>query len=511
MTFSESIGSFYNSCSVAVVQGLMRSCTLLWIAWGGPALNTRGQGMKATERMADGLFAELDLGDVRRGRRLRQLVSNMCRHPGGSLPEKLHHPADLRAFYTLMDREEVTHEILIRSHSARTRQRIAEVGASSVVLNLHDATELDYTTKTSLLDQLGQIGEGTHRGYICHNSLAVRADTGETLGLTSQILHHRADVPKNETARQRRERENRESRLWVRGVVAGGPTPRDVHLVDVSDSLSDTFEYLFHEVDRGRSFVLRARENRRLNEPVARANYLFDAARSLPAAGDRRVQVQTSPTRSRREACLNISFAAVSIAPPGKRSGDYEQRALSLWVLRVWEPQPPAGEEALEWILLTNVPVENLADALERIAWYERRPIIEEYHKAMKTGCSIEGMQFEMIERLEPAIAVISAVATTLLRLRDAARAEDAQTRPATEVVAAEYVEVLAAHYGSRLGTHPSVHKFYLHVARLGGHQNRKCDGLPGWITLWRGWMRLQAMVDGYYSARRKSKKYSKT
>jgi hypothetical protein len=69
-------------------------------------------------------------------------------------------------------------------------------------------------------------------------------------------------------------------------------------------------------------------------------------------------------------------------------------------------------------------------------------------------------------------------------------------------VVDSVYVETLAAHYEKRLGPRPMVRVFYLHVARLGGHQNRKADGLPGWLTLWRGWMKLQAMVDGYTAAR---------
>jgi len=123
----------------------------------------------------------------------------------------------------------------------------------------------------------------------------------------------------------------------------------------------------------------------------------------------------------------------------------------------------------------------------------------------MKTGCAIESLQFEKIERLEPAIALISAVGTTLLRLRDAARAPDAATRPATAVVDPVYVDVVAAHCGKGLGPRPVVKAFYMHVARLGGHQNRKCDGFPGWITLWRGWMKLQAMVDGYKAARLKN------
>src|SRR5688572_120854 len=115
----------------------------------------------------------------------------------------------------------------------------------------------------------------------------------------------------------------------------------------------------------------------------------------------------------------------------------------------------------------------------------------------MKTGGRIEAMEFEKIERLEPAIAVLSVATTTLLRLRDAARLPDADQRLATEVVDADYVDVLVNHYVNRLRPAPTILQFYMQVARLGGPQNRKADGLPGWLTLWRGWTKLQAMVDG--------------
>jgi transposase-like protein len=454
-------------------------------------------------------FGDIDLGDARRVRRLIQTVDDMCRHPGGTLPDKLNRPKELRAFYRLVDQEEVTHAVVIEGHAAETQRRIAAVGSAAAVLIIHDATELDYTTLKSLRERLGQIGQGTHRGYICHNSLAVRADTGETLGLTAQILHHRAVVPKGETSKQSRLRANRESRLWLRGAQASGPAPAGVRCVDVCDSLADTFEFLAFEANHGRCFVVRARENRKLAEAVAGKNYLFDAARQLPSLGTRSLQV-SSPGRKKRTTTVQVSFAKVCVAPPGEKLGEYADEPLDLWVVRVWEVNTPADEEPLEWLLLTNVAVANIADANERIDWYEKRWIVEEYHKGMKTGCGIETLQFETIERLEPAIAVLSVVATTLLSLRDAARAPDAETRPAAEVVASVYVEVLAAHYGKRVGKEPSVKTFYLHVARLGGHQNRKCDGLPGWITLWRGWMRLQSMVDGYTTATRTTPKCGK-
>jgi hypothetical protein len=466
--------------------------------------------MDAILSFAQANFGRLDLGDKRRTCRLVQSVEEMCRHPGGTLPDKLNQPADLRGFYRLMDQPRVTHQVLMDGHSAQTRRCIAALGSGTVLL-LHDATELDYTSKKSLKGHLGQIGQGTRRGYICHNSLAVRADTGETLGLSAQILHHRAKVDKNEKPWQKRERKDRESRLWLEGAKASGPAPRGIQCVDVSDSLSDTFEYLAFEVTQGRQFLLRARENRRLAEPLAEQKHLFEAVRQLPATDECEVRVREAPPqktgrkprpgRQARTTMAKVAFSPVQIARPCKKLGEYNSKALDMWAVRVWEPVTPQGEEPLEWILLTNCPVLTIKEAFERIQWYQLRWIIEEYHKGMKTGCSIESLQFEKIERLEPSIALISAVATTLLRLRDAARAPDAEARPATEVVDPVYVKVLAAHYGKRLGPEPMVKAFYMHVARLGGHQNRKADGFPGWITLWRGWMKLQAMVDGYKAA----------
>ncbi len=459
-------------------------------------------------------FSSVDLGDVRRTRRLVRLVDAMCRHPGGTLPAKLSIPADLRALYKLMDRHEVTHQILMDAHTAATRRRMAEEAQAQpgiVFLRLHDATELDYTGKLSMSAELGQIGQGTQRGYICHNSLVVHVGTKAVVGLSSQILHHRADVPKGETDKQRRERESRESRLWVQGATQSGAAPAGARCVDISDSLSDTFEYMAFEVSQQRWFVLRSRENRSLVEPCRGQWHVQDAARKLPSRGSYQIRVQGSPQRKEREATVHIAFAAVEIKAPLVRLGEYTQKSVKLWVIRVWEKRTPAGEEPLEWILLTNVPALEMADAQQCVRWYECRPIVEEYHKGMKTGCGIELMQFTRIHRLEPAIAIVSAIATTLLQLRDAARQPDADTRPATEVVHSEYVAVLAGHYYQRLTSRPTVLQFYMHVARLGGHQNRKCDGFPGWLTLWRGWMKLEAMVDGARAARRGGRKCGKT
>lgn len=167
-------------------------------------------------------------------------------------------------------------------------------------------------------------------------------------------------------------------------------------------------------------------------------------------------------------------------------------------MVQVTKVHPPRGEKKVEWTLLTNEPVETYDDAWHVVGWYESRWTIEEYHKAQKTGCQIEDMQFTTTARLEPAIALLSMVAVTLLNLRDASRHEDAKTRLATTVVSPEYVEVMSIQRSGEIRPKLTVHEFFYALARLGGHQNRKRDHRPGWLVLWRGWMKLQAMVDGY-------------
>jgi len=97
------------------------------------------------------------------------------------------------------------------------------------------------------------------------------------------------------------------------------------------------------------------------------------------------------------------------------------------------------------WVLLTNEPCRSAQDALRVAGWYAKRPIVEEYHKAMKTGCGIELPQLTDKSRLEPVIAMISVVAVFLLGLRDAARDERKAQEPAENFVPTTYVKVINA------------------------------------------------------------------
>jgi hypothetical protein len=450
------------------------------------------------DRMVSGLsfgeahFGTAQLGDRRRTKRLVELADRMVRHPGETLPIKISHPASLKACYRLMDCEPVTHESVLAPARERTLRRIE--GVRETVLLIHDTTELDYTGLTSL-DELGQIGNGSHRGYVAHNTLAIVAETREVIGLAYQKLAKRPQARKDETREEMRRRPDRESRLWKKASATLPASSKGQRIVEIADRGADVLEYLDALEVAGKHYVVRSKSNRRIRLKNGEQTKLHDYVRALPAQDSKTIQVPARAGQTARSAQVSISWAPVTLLIPPAPRGEYRGVPLETWVICVREVNPPAGVEGVEWILLTNVPVENSHDAAERIRWYECRWIIEEYHKALKTGCGVQQLQFTTEERLQPAIALLSVIAVSLLKLRDVGRSPDATTHRATDYYSDLEVKVLSLWRYNEPRTDLTVHDFYYALARLGGHQNRKGDHPPGWLVLWRGWTQLQPMI----------------
>jgi hypothetical protein len=444
-------------------------------------------------------FGTVQLGHTKRNQCLSKIATLIQRHPGGTLPDKLASPKDYKALMRLVNRPEVTHAAVLQPHQQRTFRKMREVAGTAVLL-LHDTTELDYSGLHSLAAELGPIGNGHGRGYLCHNSLAVDPQRREVLGLAHQLLHCREEVPPHEGVAAKRARESRESRLWTRAVEALGPVVTEPRCVDVCDRGADVFEFLAYEVQAQRLLLVRSTHDRSIEvrQENGRRTYLHVYARTLAAQGQRPLTIAGRDGRPGRKTRVAVAAAPVRIIPPHVRRGLYANVPLDLWVIRVWELDPPAGVEPVEWILLTNVAVAGVADAWERVDWYECRWLVEEFHKGQKTGCAIEEMQFTTVAALQPMIALLSVVATLLLNLRELSRHPEAQTRLATEIIDAEYVEVLSHWRYKEVRLDLTIHDFFRALARLGGHQNRKRDGHPGWLVLWRGWMKLQYILIGY-------------
>jgi len=474
----------------------------------------QSQSNGSTKSFGEENFGNAKLGDKRRTKRLVRVADTIARHPGGSLPEKFRDPAELESLYHLMRCNSVTHKSVLAAHVARTLQKITE--HDGMVLALHDTTELDFTTHKSLEDR-GQIGNGSRQGWLCHNTLIVNPAGREVMGLANQILHCRPITDKKEAAADKRNREDRESLLWLQGAKS---LPASRKIVDVCDRGADTFEFLEYEAGSGRTFVVRSSRDRTVlagHTTDGPKVLLHTHARSLPSLGqwtmkvsaaklektvkmkvdNKRTSKSVTIDRKAREAVLHVSAAPILLCAPKRKYGQHGNQPLAMWVVRVWEPNPPAGVEALEWILLTNHICVDFDSAQQVKSWYECRWILEEFHKGQKTGCRIEDPQFTTSDRLHPMIAILSVVALSLLNLRELSRRDDAKTRPATDLFSEEYVTMLSAWRHRSDKPDWTIHDFCFALARLGGHLNRKHDRHPGWIVLWKGWTQLQAMLDG--------------
>ena len=442
-------------------------------------------------------FGGAQLGDVRRTRRLVQAADAIVQHPGGTLPQKLHDPYPLDALYRLANRKEVTHEAVLEPHRQRTLRAMREV--EGPVLLIHDTTELDYTSLRSLTGP-GQIGNGNGRGYECHNTLAVHAPTRAVLGLANQILARRDTVGKGESRQDRRDRETRETRLWKRGGEAVGPAPEGAPWIDVCDRGADVFEYIAYKHKSSGHYVVRSRHDRLCAvriDGVARRRKLHGYARALGPPGGRYVSVAARDGRPARRAKVLVAAGDVEIVAPKQPRGDHGPEPLPLRVVIPREVEAPEGAAPLEWILLSDRPAGDLAEAGGIADWSGCRPIVEEFHKGMKTGCGVETLQFTTEAAIRPVIALLSVAAVFLPGLRDAARDPATAGRPATRYAPVIYSEVLCSWRHGEIRPEWTVEEFYWALGRLGGHQNRKNGPPPGWLVLSRGWTRLQAMVEG--------------
>ena len=102
------------------------------------------------------------------------------------------------------------------------------------------------------------------------------------------------------------------------------------------------------------------------------------------------------------------------------------------WTLiEVWEPDPPAGEKGLHWLLWTREPATTPDEVWEAVRKYTCRWPIEEFHETLKSGCRIEELRLETWEGLLKAVVLYSGVAARIVSLRDRSREEP--DSPATE------------------------------------------------------------------------------
>lgn len=430
--------------------------------------------------------ADADLGDLRLAKRLTALVTSIVDRPAESFPKALD-DAELEAAYRFFGNDSVTPEAILAPHFRQTAKRAAK---HEHVLVVHDTSQFEFNGSVTR-EGLGRL-VNPGQGFFGHFSLAVAANsTKEPLGLLAVQTIFRLDKPKPKS--QRRSSDSRgESARWPLGIEAtekllDGRT-RAIHVMDRE---ADSYPILSCLHDGGRLYVIRAFQNRvlvgeteqRLKDAAKAAKRSFE--REVPLT--RRPQIPGAPGKrhpARRGRIARLSFAATTVEiPRTEKAKKGSSKSITLNVVYVVERRPPPGEPPVEWFLLTNLPVTTTDEIAFVVDCYRGRWMIEEYFKALKTGCAFEKRQLESAHSLLNAMAVLAPVAWRLLLLRHLAR--DAPERPASAALTATQMDVLRAVAKRPIPDKPTVQDAMLAIAGLGGHLPRNGD--PGWLVLGRG------------------------
>jgi hypothetical protein len=444
------------------------------------------------EQVAEGA----DLPDQRLQSRLTAILVDSIDRPSASIPQAAGDDGHAKATYRFYANERAATEAL---HHGVAREAARRCLDQDVLLIVQDTTTLNFTALQHTIPELGPIDSGgLARGVHLHTALAV-SDSGQVIGILDQQYW----------ARRRPGRpgpEEKESGKWINGIdaargalyeaAAGRPVPRRIHVMDRE---GDAYEVMMAVEDAGDSAIIRCAQNRRVDAPLATAH---EAVRSQPVLCRTPIEVDRKAGVPRRTAWVEVRSMAVTLVPDLSK---YPHAWPMTWnLVEVREFAPPPGVEPVHWLLWTLEPAATDDEALEVVRNYTRRWPIEEMHLTLKSGCKVEDLRLETWDGLEKAVTVKAAVAARIVSLRD--RARETPEAPALGVLEADEVEVLVRHFGKgkpMAAAELTIGQAVLWIGRLGGHLNRKADGMPGVRTLWRGLHDLTLLVAGFRAARR--------
>ncbi len=444
------------------------------------------------KQWAEEQFGQCDLGDVRRANRLVKYAAQAAADPSSSTPKQTESWNDCKAAYDLIGNDNVNFAAITAPHYAATRAR-----TEGTWLVISDTTETHFPGLQ--VQGLGPTGDGGGRGFLLHSALMVRADGREIAGLAAQVIRYRRKVKKEVSGAKRLRRADRESVIWGQVVNQVGPAPQGARFIHVFDRGGDQFE-LYCRISRtGAGWVGRAAQlKRKVCAPQGTEMKLAAYLEQLPVAGTYTLELAANNKQPKRQATMEVRFGPVIMPRPKhastwvKESGIQE---IAMWVVEAREINPPKGVQPARWVLLTSEPVESFDEAWTILEYYEKRWLVEEYHKALKTGCRLEARQYETAKRLEAITGVLSILAVRLLQLKMIAR--DDPQRSADQVVPRKWIVMLECLRERKPSVPWTVREFYREMAKLGGFLGRKSDGEPGWMTLWRGFEKLHLCLRG--------------
>jgi Transposase DNA-binding len=351
-------------------------------------------------------FADADLGDLRRTKRLVELAGVLAQHPTAAFPEACGDGAMLKAAYRFCANDAIAPQDCLSSHIEATYSRLHQV---PLVLAVQDTTEVAWTSHLAT-QGLGPLGHPACQGLLVHRTLAFTPER-VPLGLVAQ--HVWARDPDDVGTRTRRKQlplRQQESPKGLTSLEAVGSAhdgcPK-TRFVSVGDREADVYDLLAAERPTGVELVIRASWDRAGSAPE---RYVWATVEAQPVVAHLLWPVPRRGPHPGRDATLALRFCPLTLRPPRHRRSE-GLPAVALWAVQVREVEPPDGVEPIEWLLLTTVAVHTVADAIERVEWSACRWGIEVWHRILKSGCRIEARQVATGERLQRCLTLYRVMA----------------------------------------------------------------------------------------------------
>ena len=469
--------------------------------------------VRSTEAVRGSVVPEYEgavLGDERRTKRLKAIARRLQDDPRTAFPNSLQSTAELEAFYRLVNSKAFTVGDMLEPHRQRTLERASRAGVALVV---HDTTAMEFPGRTPRRG-LGVTTEGKH-GFLAHVALVLDANESSTpLGVLGLDTFTRSGEKWREVKKTRskvRDDPARESLRWWRSIEGVEDARKDrFEAIHVMDAEADFYELLCRMYNENTRFVIRVGQQQRTvrdgNDDVPlrdKADELKPTAwRTVEltsrqyAARRPRNQLKKHPPRVARSAKLAIASTILDVKQT--KYSALQGNDVRLNLVRIWEPKPPQNAPAVEWLLLTSEPATTRAELMAIVDMYRARWTIEEFFKALKSGCSIEQRQLDSYEALRKMLTLFVPIAYRLLLLRGMERRRPGGS-PAAAFSALELL-IMKAHDSTReMPTMKTLADALLYLARMGGHL--KNNGPPGWQTLARGYQCLAALCSGWAAA----------
>lgn len=449
-----------------------------------------------------------DLKDKRLNDRLREVLSQLADRPTASIPAACGGRADMEAAYRLFDNEKATFENILQPHAEATQRRIA---AQPVVLLVQDTTEVDLTRPQQQVKGAGPLDGDSRRGALLHPLHAFTPD-GTPLGTIAAEAWTREEetvcASLSRAQRAAKPIEEKESHRWVRTLQqAQAQTERCPHtqLICVADSEADIYEFVVQATNEpGRcDWIVRACQDRALLGENGRksTDKLHDTLLAQPVLWTHTIQVRGRQAkvscekrgrrqpRQSRSAEVEVRAGKVTLRPPYRP--DRKLPPVTVNAVLVREINPPPGEEPVEWLLLTSLPVDTDEAVRLLVQYYCVRWMIEVFFRVLKSGCRVEERRFEELDRLLNCLAVYLIVAwRTLYVCRLGRSCPDLNCEAVFEP--AEWKSVWkVTRREDPPAEPPSLGTMVNLVAQLGGYVNRKRSDPPGPQTVWLGLQRM--------------------